>query len=229
MKQRHLFVLDPGIWRAASVHEIEATCDALKKMKLYRLPYEHSVYVRLRAYDIVTFDDKRAPDDPRVVVDIGPLDSLDCRAVVHNFHTGFSENLGSEHMRSQTAVSFAIRAAKDLLITLLATRNAVKTTKENKLSKLGIGSPAKRRYAYTTTISVPAIMEDDPDSHPGANKAPHLRRGHIRGQHYGPGNQYVKQIFVEAVFVNADADFVNAREAYNVSLGKQPHAQPPTS
>jgi hypothetical protein len=55
-----------------------------------------------------------------------------------------------------------------LLIVLLATRNVVKTTKQNKLAKLGIGKRNFRnRFDYTTTISFPADLEDDPD-HPGS-------------------------------------------------------------
>jgi hypothetical protein len=51
------------------------------------------------------------------------------------------------------------------------------------------------------------------------SKAPHLRRGHIRQrQHYGPGNHFVKKIWIAPVFVNADPDFVNQRAAYNVAV-----------
>lgn len=115
------------------------------------------------------------------------------------------------------------RATVDFLIAMLATRNVVKTRTENKLAKLGIGQRKyKNRYRYTTTITLPRPEDMESDSeHPptGAAKAPHLRRGHIRRQHYGPQRAFIKKIWIEPVFVNADPDFVSQRGAYNVSKG----------
>jgi hypothetical protein len=109
-----------------------------------------------------------------------------------------------------------------ILITLLATRNAVKETTRNKAARLGIGGKkpgSTKRYEYVTTITVPAAaeMEDDAEHAPGIKRAAHLRRGHIRRQHYGPRNQMVKLKFINPVFVNADADWVSTRAAYNVT------------
>lgn len=115
-------------------------------------------------------------------------------------------------------------AVADMLITLLATRNAVKNVEHNSRLKRGLSSASKpgstRRYEYVTTISVPREMEDDPE-HAGITgqaKAPHLRRGHVRRQHHGPRNVMVKSIWVAPVFVNADREWVSQRRAYNVSL-----------
>lgn len=109
------------------------------------------------------------------------------------------------------------------LIVLLATRNAVKTTKENKLAKLGIGKrkhkDSQRNYARITTITLPEELEHDEEHPPtGRTVAAHLRRGHIRRQHYGPQRAFVKQVWIEPVFVNADKDFVSQRKAYNLSI-----------
>jgi hypothetical protein len=106
------------------------------------------------------------------------------------------------------------------LIVLLGTRNAVKNTRENKLAKFGIGKKLDSKYRYVTTISLPrpADMENDEDHPPGATKRPHLRRGHVRRQHYGPKNSLVKLKWIEPVFVNADPAWVDTRERYNVSL-----------
>ncbi len=112
---------------------------------------------------------------------------------------------------------------RDFLIVMLATRNVRKTTTVDKLAKLGIGrnrkQSAKHRYTHVTTISLPRPeeMEDDHEHKAtGIAKAPHLRRGHIRNQHYGPKGGYVKRIWIEPVFVNADPDFVSKRTAYNL-------------
>jgi hypothetical protein len=111
----------------------------------------------------------------------------------------------------------------NLLIALLATRNARKETKQNKLAKLGIGKKRPdAQYEYTTTISPPAAANDLPDDeeHPptGRTVIPHLRRAHIRNQHFGPGRQFVKSKLIHATFVNADKEWTKTRIAYNVSL-----------
>lgn len=109
------------------------------------------------------------------------------------------------------------------LIVLLATKNAVKTREKNKLLAMGIGknNPKNNNVPiYTTTISLPKPehMETEGDPTPGLPKRPHLRRGHIRNQRHGPSLQFVKRIWIEPVFVNADEDFVSTRSAYNTTL-----------
>lgn len=110
---------------------------------------------------------------------------------------------------------FGGRSAYKLLLVMLATRNAVKTTKERKLMKFGIGGKNKNRY--TTTITIGKITEhSDPSKPTGIKRRPHLRRGHVRNQHYGPRNELVKQIFIEPIFVNADEGWIAERSAYNL-------------
>lgn len=120
------------------------------------------------------------------------------------------QHVKESHLRTCTSLGRA-------LIVALASRNVEKTVKVNKLAKLGIGP--KTAYPRVTTISVSKNLSTDSEhATEGKPKAPHLRRGHIRRQHYGPHNAYLKQIWIEPVFVNADSDFVSQRKAYNLSL-----------
>lgn len=107
----------------------------------------------------------------------------------------------------------------ELLIVLLSTRNIVKTTKRDKLAALGIGK-SKHKHEYVTTISLPHDLESDPDHvpQPGQPKCPHLRRAHMRSQHYGPKNALIKRILVPAVIVNSDKEWTKTRTAYNLSI-----------
>lgn len=110
------------------------------------------------------------------------------------------------------------------LIVLLATRNAVKTIEHHKAAGLGIGAKKKgrRSYEYVTTITVPAEAElpsHEGEGRPtGAARVPHLRRGHIRRQRFGPRHELIKRVWIAPVFVNADKDWVAQRRAYNMSF-----------
>lgn len=126
------------------------------------------------------------------------------------------------HARPDEYDARSSRDTINLLITLLATKNILKNTHHNTLAKHGVGCKrpgSTKGFEYVTTISVPPEMGDD-EEHPPLNgaKAPHLRRGHIRRQHYGPRNAFIKKVWIEPCFVNADPSFVSTRRAYNVAL-----------
>jgi len=115
-----------------------------------------------------------------------------------------------------------------LLVAVLATRNVVKQTTHNKLARLGIGHRSDR-YEYTTRLLPPtdapeATGEGAPTE--GRPKCPHLRRGHIRNQRHGPNYEFVKQIWIEPIFVNADREWTKTRTGYNFSLGHRPMSHP---
>ncbi len=103
-----------------------------------------------------------------------------------------------------------------LLVVSLATRNVERVTKQNRLAKFGIGKD--KNFTYVTTLRIGKITISEGESSPtGETRRPHLRRGHIRNQHYGPKNQYSKRVWIEPIFVNGFSDADNAhRERYNV-------------
>jgi hypothetical protein len=106
-----------------------------------------------------------------------------------------------------------------LLVVVLATKNHVK---EDKLDKDLLRGRYNKKQAYrkdypiTTTISIGKITESYKSSNGGGTVRPHMRRGHIRSQHYGPNNELMKKIFIQPVFVNADEGWIAERRAYNV-------------
>lgn len=116
----------------------------------------------------------------------------------------------------------AAHAIRKILIVLLATRNIVKERTKDKLLSMGIGARKNNyRPLYTTTLTLPKtrVRDDGQPANVGVSMRPHLRRGHIRHQKYGPKRAFTKLIWIEPCFVNADEDFVSTRSAYNTSAG----------
>lgn len=222
---RQLFIVSPEVRAALSSDDVMATCHDLREMDLYSLPYPE-VTIRTNMDGIVRWTslagdnsfDPNAKVGPTAMFDISfSLEPGSIRVEVIDTRTGFYEDV-TEMMERQEGNADSIRRMfADGLIALLATRNIVKDVRENKIAKLGIGKK-RNRYSHITTLRLPALLDDDAEnSTPGAAKAPHLRRGHIRRQHYGPRfGQLVRKIWIEPCFVNADASFVSTRVAYKM-------------
>jgi hypothetical protein len=119
-------------------------------------------------------------------------------------------------------VRILLERVNTFLIVLLATKNIEKTTKFHKdisKGKLSKATKYRERYSYTTTLTIGKITENyDGSEFTGVSRRPHLRRGHVRTQHYGPRNELTKKIFVPSVFVNGSEDIKSNRVAYNVSF-----------
>ena len=145
-------------------------------------------------------------DDPRFIETM----RVDAR------ERGLSYEAYSEAQASQ--LKMLQSAFLTTLITTLAAKNVVKETQEIKRH----GPKSKKRprtHRYVTTIKIGKITESMPSSGSSHSVRPHLRRGHIRNQHYGEGNKEVKKIFIQPVFVNADDGWIeNQRREYRVKL-----------
>lgn len=238
-----LFILPKNVLNALDIDEIKATVDALKQAGLYALPYP-TVDVRI-AGDCAMRPPQKPSDQHKEPIakgivkhngeffhfSIGDLFWADFKNISldHINYQKFSVVEKGHHVLNPSHIEMKDITAEErdnianVLIVLLATRNAVKERKENKLAKHGVGKGIKR-YRYVTTIRPPHEgMEDDTEHKPtGRTVTPHLRRGHHRAQHYGPGNQYTKKILIPPVFVNADPTWKSTRKAYNVSISMEP-------
>lgn len=232
----NLFIIENDAWDAAGREEVAATCDALREVGLYRIPYR-TVVARVRLDRAVGVRFSWGPDKKDralkfVEVTLRDDDSVSPLRIVQNNGKieAIPDPLDFEMESRETRERYHVlvphekvaQYIKDTLIALLATKNIEKRTSENALGRLGIGK--NKKYSVITRISIGAIV-DDAEASPAngtMHLRPHLRSGHIRNQRHGPLRSLIRQIFIEPVFVNADHSYV-PREAYVVAGSKMKH------
>jgi len=246
--KNELFIIPPDTISAAfrDKDSLHATVDALKQCNLLSLPYPKvDIQVCIQYAKEFTLPKGTPLEDLEDVfagrtgyvelapepsgaycilhgLDInGDFDQLTFEFTAPKFKPGFVRSSGDMERKSNLPIS---KTLAYLLVVLLATKNSVRVTKQHKLAKLGIGPKrGHKSYPRVTTISLPSTLpacEEHPPT--GRTVTPHLRRGHIRHQKYGPKLAFTRAILIEPCFVNADADFVSARKAYNLSFSQNP-------
>lgn len=98
------------------------------------------------------------------------------------------------------------------LIVMLATKGIVHLDIGNKRTRLGIGKESKTLGTGKYTMLRPSRALYGSEDGMGSPKRPHFRRGHIRNQRCGEGNNDTKKVWIEPVFVNGATE--SDREAY---------------
>lgn len=245
---RQLFILDDAVWDSMSFDDVKSTVKDMCELDIYYQPCQYyDVMTKGRVIDLVEKYlykedvnygmniDKRDLkfrynySDDLSTVQYDVLYKLENSPKFISMSEalfgvgGLRYNLPSkeyavelfDYQKWKEALAVWVEG---FLLVCLAAKNSEKTVKQNKLAKLGIGKK-KDKYAYTTTITIGKITETEGTGEGGGwTVRPHLRRGHIREQRYGPNRQYSKKVFIQPVFVNAVEGFVDQRKAYNVRV-----------
>ena len=207
--------------------EIYRTVDGMKEMGLYKLPYD-VVDIKFYADELLTFigqdgstrkDMKFGRNSYVIMTGVGSDNPQLIMEIDGNQWIDISDYLSDNaHSNFKNHVLFY----KDVLIVLLATKGVEKSRHRNPMAAMKIGK-SKSKHVYTTTLKIRPDWyrkEAQATGLPRSHMRPHLRRGHIRRQHYGPKREAVKKVWIEACFVNGDDNFVNERKAYNMSRGE---------
>lgn len=243
-KSVELFVIGPEVVSACSMEEVKATYDDLVEMDLARPPFEN-FDLQFRG-DVAAFaldtplSEWTSEDHPELYSQrfcYRDGKCIDCRSVLLGGKTeSMLGGLTMEQFSAQVKATMLKRlkegekledyiadgasSIEKLFVVLLATRNIVKDRVEDKLWNLGIGKKNDKRHHYTTTLRLPAEQDliYDPEHSIGPTKRPHLRRGHIRRQRYGAALAFIKNIWIDSVFIHADENFISARTAYVIRL-----------
>jgi hypothetical protein len=129
--------------------------------------------------------------------------------------------------KQRTATRVLSEMAYGRLIALLSLKPEEITTIKQ-VPKTGTSAQRrKQKDKFYTEIQIEftpdlkrTILErhDTVNPRTGASKAPHMRRGFIKTQRYGPKFSMVKEIFVEAVHVNKDKGPPIPRQKYSLTV-----------
>ena len=229
----HLFRLSPEVIDCFDIHDAVATYDDMREMDLDKDPYYCSC-VDVNTSFILMFSGFLGMGD-------GNFDEVrkiaakwtwifQYKTYEDNTYTGevfvmfpsgevvnYSEAV-IKHADADQSITYVEQGLRCFLILLLATKNIdKKTTFNHKRSVSPRTQKDAKRYSHTTLIKIGKITESYGSSTgSGGAKRAHLRRGHIRTQHFGKGNAEVKKIFIQPVFVNADENWINEQKTYRV-------------
>lgn len=228
-----LFRLSHEIWDATTREEIKKTVDDMYELNIFHPPFKKfAIQVQLKFLQKMLNGENLGPMEKCSIVyhfeSLGNFDMTCLLTLIDHENKILVEKSTIDSMikkhpeYKKLILAFAVSGMDimETLIVLLATKNHVK---EEKLDKdIARGRYNKKQayrkdYPITTKISIGKITEAyESKVGTGSSKRPHLRRGHIRTQHYGPSNELTQKIFIQPVFVNADEGWIAERRAYNV-------------
>lgn len=218
------FYITQEVLSAMTNAEVRATCEGLREMGLYHLPFP-TVDI-ITEFDAVVckpdrskYDEKLGPDTlVRVTVDMECTETFVCVELLDRNRTyGLGTEAFNSFARESDSWKNLVQPAapwRDLLIAVLASRGIVKEVvggKPSKLAKMGIGKAKPPKPIVTYIRLAPSLPADEDGKPSGTTRRPHLRRGHIRNQRDRFGHH---KVWIAPIFVNADKDFVDSRQAY---------------
>ena len=234
---RQLFRISDSIWNSMSLNDMRKTAQDMNEMGLALPPFKSlAIEIKLKFFDKLaqsmnkTSNVKLEHYNDRLYLEVDfadPTQSIYDSDVAWGAHM-VDENgrisLDNLHSRGEPYtewVLMTVTLCMQILIVLLATKNTKIEQILNKQlmrGKFNKSQEYRSKFPITTTISIGKIVETyTQDGEDNRNVRPHLRRGHIRNQHYGPKNELTKKIFIQPVFVNASEGWIAERRAYNVS------------
>jgi len=235
MKNDHaqLFRLSHEIWDATSREEIKKTVDDMYELNIFHPPFKKfAIQIQFKFLQKMLNSEYLGSAEKCSIIyhfeSLGNLDVTCLLSLIDQDNKILVEKSPIDSMikkhpeYKELILAFAVTGMDimETLIVLLATKNHVKEEKFDKdiaRGRYNKKQAYRKDYPITTTISIGKITETyEGQGGTGSKKRPHMRRGHIRTQHYGPGRELTQKIFIQPVFVNADEGWIAERRAYNV-------------